>query len=582
MLKKTILKLTISALALLLVSISVSQAGGQTVRFAIIGDLTGGGQEDIYAQIVTEIERLQPDIILTVGDMIEGYTEDTAILNSEWIDYMELVKPLSAPIYYTPGNHDIFNDVMEEVYRKWIGKPYYSFDYGGIHFVILDNGRWEASEELPAEQLEWVNNDLQQNQTAANTFVFIHRPFWWNSVAEGKPDTLHTLFVKHGVDAVFTGHYHEYFSAEYDGITYTTIGSSGGATQLSPTGLMYHFAWVTVNQAGVHIAPIKMGSVLPWDEITVAERKIYRPVQFRGVSAVNAALVQPDLTVSDAVVTIRVDNRLTDFPIEDTLRWNIPDNWSVQPSSIPVAVGPGDTATFDFNVASVGPVYPTPQASINFTYAEGKNVTATGQLRVTRETSCYRATSAPIIDGVISEEIWQDPATRFFSPDGGDMTIDPVRFYFAFDADNLYLAAYCEETKVDSIRATVTEHDGAIYGEDCVGYFLQPDPDTAVAYQIYFNPLGTAFDLSITMNPEQGYPDYDYDWSGVYDVKTSRGDDHWSIEARIGLEQFGVTAETGRDWRLNFRRKQKRLDTAGDWQVPIDADPNSYGRLIFR
>ncbi len=47
------------------------------MRFAIIGDRTGGHVEGVYEEMVAEVEAMKPDFVMTVGDHIEGYTEDT-------------------------------------------------------------------------------------------------------------------------------------------------------------------------------------------------------------------------------------------------------------------------------------------------------------------------------------------------------------------------------------------------------------------------------------------------------------------------------------------------------------------------
>lgn len=134
---------------------------------------------------------------------------------------------------------------------------------------------------------------------------------------------------------------------------------------------------------------------------------------------------------------------------------------------------------------------------------------------------------------------------------------------------------------MDSIRARVKDHDGAVYGEDCVGYFLQPETGDGPAYQIYFNPLGTAFDQKIMV--KDGVEDAtERDWNGSYEVRTFTGDDYWSIEARIPLGQLDTENQPGKKWALNFRRKQKRLDTAADWIVPITYDPKDFGVLMLK
>ncbi len=98
-----------------------------------------------------------------------------------------------------------------------------------------------------------------------------------------------------------------------------------------------------------------------------------------------------------------------------------------------------------------------------------------------------------------------------------------------------------------------------------------------VAYQIYFNPLGTCYDSKITVDSD-GYANGDTKWDGKYKVKTTRGDGFWSFEASIPLKQFGAIAQKGGTMNLNFRRKQKRLDAVADW-MEIDHHPDSYGIL---
>ncbi len=556
------------------------QGSGYPVRFAILGDRTGEHEPGIYGQIVREIERLRPDFILTVGDMIEGYVDDTARIIAEWEEYDSIIAPFSSTIYCIPGNHDIWSELSEKMYRRYVGAPYCSFDHSGIHFVILDVSRWESSEEIPGEQINWLIDDLKMNANAPQTFVLYHKPFWEQTTAEGKPDTLHSLFVKFGVDAVFTGHYHDYFSGEYDGIMYTNLGSSGGGMTPAPTGLGYHFVWVTVDDQGIHVAPVKIGSILPWDEITVDEREVYQSIRRTGLRFEEPVPVADDLSVAGEEVAVVVSNAYSDFELNDTLYWQIPEGWSVEPESMPVKIAPRGEATLSFNVQCTRNLYPVPSASVNFVYAEDRQVTSDSYLRVARSVNCSQTTSKPNIDGEISEDFWRDPVTQLFDVDGTEMKTDPVRFYFAHDTDNLYIAAYCEDAMIDSLFANVTEHDGAIYGEDCVGYFLEPEFGSETVHQIYINPLGTVFDQKLTMG-DDGWMGADRSWDGDYEVKAVVGDDFWSMEARIPLDQLGAKIEKGKDWRLNFRRKQRRLNSAADWQTPIDYDPSTYGKMTI-
>jgi hypothetical protein len=126
------------------------------IRFAIIGDRTGTATSGVYEQIIAEIEQLRPDFVITVGDQIQGYTEDTVSINAQWDEYFDIVKKLTMPLYITPGNHDITNDKMLPIYEKRVGRPNYSFNVRYCHFVVLDVSRADSSSEIPQAQFDWL------------------------------------------------------------------------------------------------------------------------------------------------------------------------------------------------------------------------------------------------------------------------------------------------------------------------------------------------------------------------------------------------------------------------------------------
>ena len=556
------------------------QAAGCPIHFAVIGDRTGGHVAGIYEEIVSNVERLRPDFVVNVGDMIEGYSTDTTVLKNQWEEYKKIISPLTMPVYMTPGNHDITYDAALGMFERYVGKPYHSFDVKGLHFIVLDNSRWESSAELPKEQLDWLAADLKEHQNARYIFVLHHKPFWYNSTADNRPDTLHTLFRNFGVDAVITGHFHDYFSGKFDSIFYTGMGSSGGDAPIGPTGLQYHFLWVTVDDKGISIVPVKLGSVLPWEELTVAEEKFIEKMNRQGVSFVSPMAIGSKLELLDSVVTIKLKNFHPDIDWEDTIKWEVPQGWQVTPADLPIKISKGDSALASFGIRHEGKLFPTPTSSVRFPYATGKFSAIQQMLPVQREIRIGQATSSPTIDGAIEKSAWGEATSNLFNPEGGVMTVDSTFFYFAYDKNNLYLGAICQERKIDSLTANVTERDGAIYAEDCVGYFLQPDLGKKVVYQLYFNPRGAIFDQKIT-EETGGNLVSDRNWNGKYDVKTTKGTDYWSIEIKVPLAQFDVSARAKDQMGLNFRRKQFRLQSAADWQVPLVGDPKALGKMVL-
>ena len=86
--------------------------------FAIVSDLTGGYREGVFEAAVDRLQLLRPEFTASVGDFIEGYTEDREEIARQWDAFDAMLGPLSAPFFYVPGNHDYSNAVMAEVWRE--------------------------------------------------------------------------------------------------------------------------------------------------------------------------------------------------------------------------------------------------------------------------------------------------------------------------------------------------------------------------------------------------------------------------------------------------------------------------------
>jgi len=552
----------------------------ETVRFVILGDRTGSPVPGVYEQIVEEALRLRPEFLFTVGDAIVGYTEDSTTLNERWTEYLAIIDDIPCPIYATPGNNDIGGVTSEQLYRRYIGNPYYSFDHGAIHFIVLDNSRWERSDALPAEQIEWLTNDLNDHAEAAVTFVFMHKPFWYNSTYQGQPDTLHSLFVAYGVDAVVTGHFHNYFSDEIDGILYTSVGSSGGGMNPNRPGPGYHFVWVTVDADGIIMAPVKINSVLPWDVVTADVQFMASHLEMEVFAFTTPATLDERLQLINPRATLRISN-LTDNSVwSDSLHWQTPPSWTVQPSTAAVNLAPGESDEYSFEITHSGAIYPLPAVTFRAPYTAADSFQFDFDLGIARQLICRRASSPPVIDGALSESFWDNPTTDLFYSDGTPADGDSTFFYFGYDDDNLYLGAKCNESKMEALVTAITEMDGPVHTDDCAGFMIQPNLNERIAYQVYTNSMGIVYDQRIFAK-EDGYFIADNGWDATLEVATSSDGQAWTVEMRIPLEVIGATAKSGDQWGVNFRRKQQRTSSALHFQRPWSYNTATYGRLVL-
>ena len=97
---------------------------------------------------------------------------------------------LGIPWYNVIGNHDINYDAhtrahVNETYERVYGPSYYSFDYGPVHFLVLDDINWLFDEGkgeghyvggLGPEQLEFIRTDLAQIPEQQLVVLMMHIP----------------------------------------------------------------------------------------------------------------------------------------------------------------------------------------------------------------------------------------------------------------------------------------------------------------------------------------------------------------------------------------------------------------------
>lgn len=108
------------------------------LRFAIIGDRTGLARPGVFEQAVRQTGWLQPEFVINVGDLLEGYTEDRVALEAEWRHIEQAISTLDRPFFFVPGNHELGNQLMLELLNQRHGTPYYQFVYKNVLFLCMD------------------------------------------------------------------------------------------------------------------------------------------------------------------------------------------------------------------------------------------------------------------------------------------------------------------------------------------------------------------------------------------------------------------------------------------------------------
>jgi predicted phosphodiesterase len=223
-----------------------------TFHFVLLGDRTGEAQPGVWERVWKEAADEKPAFFLGVGDTIQGGDDATA--ESQWRQVKLTLAPYARfPLYLAPGNHDVWSPTSEKLFRKYTSHPlHYSFDHGVLHFTVLDNSRDDG---LSAEEMAFLESDLQQHQAQPVKFIVSHRPSWLLNAALRNPHVaLHQLARKYGVKYVIAGHVHELLHVDLEDVSYVSVPSSGGHLRLSgqyEDGWFFGYTLVTVHGTDV-------------------------------------------------------------------------------------------------------------------------------------------------------------------------------------------------------------------------------------------------------------------------------------------------------------------------------------------
>jgi hypothetical protein len=237
-------------------------------RFAVVSDRTGGHRARIFSRAVERLNLMQPEFVVSVGDLIEGYKEDPDKVATEWREFQSYVNRLQMPFFYIPGNHDVANPFLRKQWEEKFGRLYYHFVYRDVLFLALNaNDPTGREDALSAEQVAWAKNVLETNRSNRWTIVLLHKPLWahanvqktgWLDVEKALGDRPYT---------VFAGHIHRYQKFVRNGRNYYQLATTGGVSKVR--GVRYgefdQIAWITMKKDGPTIANILLDGILPED-----------------------------------------------------------------------------------------------------------------------------------------------------------------------------------------------------------------------------------------------------------------------------------------------------------------------------
>ncbi len=343
--------------------------------FVVFGDRTGGPAKgvSVLADAVRDTNLLEPDLVMTVGDLINGYNKTDAWM-TQMAEFKGIMDQLLCPWFPVAGNHDIYwrgdgkpEGEHEKSYEMHFGPLWYAFTHKKSGFVVLytEEGNPETGEKnfskpsankMSKEQLAWLQETLTRFGELDHVFVFLHHPRWIGGGYGNTWEPAHKVLVDAGnVTAVFAGHIHRMRHDTIDGIEYVTLATVGGgqSNKVPEAGYVHQYHIVTVRKDQIALSSVPVGEIMDVREITA------KVSQETGWLADQRYAVESTVQIASdggggGEVTIRVPNP-TSRSVDVAVSLDAADNWwSYLPDHAHRTLEPGEEASFSFRVDRLG------------------------------------------------------------------------------------------------------------------------------------------------------------------------------------------------------------------------------------
>lgn len=235
----------------------------------LISDIQGSAQKP-YAQAKKIMDNIESvftdgyDFIINCGDVVDNSRNLV-----QWNYYFDNLLDVwgNSTVVVTAGNHDKYtyeqpdySDLKESIEYSWVDEDavqtgynylfnyynvshvkqdtskgvYYSFDYSGVHFTVLNTNDLTDKGSLSVAQTEWLLDDLASTDKEYKVVV-MHKGIYSSGSHISDTDVkalrkqLTSVFAENGVALVLSGHDHTYSESYY-------IDANGEVVENSLTG----------------------------------------------------------------------------------------------------------------------------------------------------------------------------------------------------------------------------------------------------------------------------------------------------------------------------------------------------------
>lgn len=233
---------------------------GQSFKAVIVSDSQSSDYSDWEKLFKGAMARNRDaDFFVDLGDIVDNGEDEY-----QWQTWLKSVESSISDMPLAPalGNHEAYSldwkMTMPKRYLSHFQVPengdtalaghYYSFDWGNVHFTVLDTSLYEEKEWIPdlyEKEKVWAKKDIQQSQKKWKVVLMHKDPFQYSFADASRParkegfseegETFMPVFDETGVDLVLSAHLHTYrdrghvygFKRNPKGPAYVILGLSG-------------------------------------------------------------------------------------------------------------------------------------------------------------------------------------------------------------------------------------------------------------------------------------------------------------------------------------------------------------------
>ncbi len=565
----------------------------ENFQFAIVTDRTGGHRQGVFMDALKKLNLLQPEFVMSIGDLIEGYTRNETEIYRQWKEFIGFIDSLQMPFFYLPGNHDYINDVMARIWKELFGPSYYHFVYRNVLFLCLNSDEAAKGPNMGGieeSQFNYVKKVLEENQDVRWTLVFMHQPLWlfdstgyWPDVEKLLEERKHTVFV---------GHQHHYVKYTRNNGTYIMLATTGGISRLRGPdfGEFDHVVWVTMTDEGPVIANLMLEGI--WDENVFTE-DLYSMMNADPIQ-IEPMFVEKDIFFGDDF-EIKITND-DNYPMVAQLSFDINSELRPEVMEYQNQVPPNSVEFIKVRMNVAGPRWVSAikpiklYTRVTYLYEDEREIAVEEEYAIApvKPAACNLSLQPVVIEGKLNDWVSlphkgnsQSPITMNAAEYHGDNDAN-YEFNLKYDSSYLYFAMHVWDDDF------VIDRQKSLWSQDVVRIFLDARPAIISANSKGNNRIEDFLYLHFTLQETKKEPPVIYQVERLPEgtrIATRKAGDGVDIEVAIPVNYLAEMNDASwENFRFNvayFDYDSNSSTSAIWWRPDWESSENFIGSGMF-